>query len=262
MHNTTPIDEGPQGGRGIRRPTIRVFAPNELAGKEKGRLLQGLASFANLEDSIKEYRIFAKEWPTFWPVEIIDSEDDNFLKWPDSGHKMALLFRDCLRRLWRSDPMWREDESLPLLMGTSDWFLGYTDQQVVDNLHGESSQDSQSLLHPWSAWGRPLKELLKIHPGALFFGASLRPSWKAGDFIYRPANEFQCAVYLLFKEKWRARVCALCGKYFVADKPPQLYCSTKCYGAAKRKRDLVWWKREGAKNRKARANKARKKGDK
>ena len=60
------------------------------------------------------------------------------------------------------------------------------------------------------------------------------------------------------RESWRARMCTICGKYMIAAKPATLYCSTDCAGAAKRKRDLEYWRVEG-KARRMKANRSNKK---
>jgi hypothetical protein len=82
----------------------------------------------------------------------------------------------------------------------------------------------------------------------------LEPIWPRGDFFYKPTstapmNEFQVAFYHLFRESWRARICAGCSGYFIAAKPPQMYCSTECSNAAHRPSVKKWWDLVGAKRR-------------
>jgi hypothetical protein len=154
------------------------------------------------------------------------------------------------------------DESLSLLMGVSHY--------IQDITHEDPEFPNKPLQWPrhglkrlWGIWGLAWKEVREVHEDAFILNAAdLFPSWRRGEFVYIPENEFQGAVYLLFRERWRAKVCVQCGTYFVAKRPPQFYCSSKCFGEVRRNRNLLWWKRVGSGNRKARTTKAREKGDK
>jgi hypothetical protein len=79
--------------------------------------------------------------------------------------------------------------------------------------------------------------------------------WSAGRFEYHPDTQFRLAFYLLFRQSWRAKRCPQCGRYFVADKPPQRYCSFRCYDAAKQQRDLNYWRTVGVRRRQQRLRK-------
>jgi hypothetical protein len=85
------------------------------------------------------------------------------------------------------------------------------------------------------------------------------PDWTSGTFRYEPNTNFRRALYALFRQSWRAKVCPQCKRYFIADKPPQRYCSTKCYGIAKRGRDLEFWRTMGSDLRKKRKKEESKK---
>ena len=61
--------------------------------------------------------------------------------------------------------------------------------------------------------------------------------------------EIQTAVYELMHERWRAKVCPMCGKYFVAMKSAQKLCSAACNGDSKRVRSLTYWNETGKKLR-------------
>jgi len=243
----------------IARTTPPLIDGNKLPAKEKARLFAGLEKFAKLGDGLEDYLSFARELPKFWPVEIITLGGDS-LRWDRACHKLALIYRDSLRRLWRLEPDALSDESLPVLMGVSYRLQDFThdDMRKV----GPESGTGFPLKSPHGIWGMAWKEILEAHPHAFIVDRpDLFPSWQTGEFVYRPCNDFQRAVYLLFRERWRAKVCVQCGTYFVAKRPPQFYCSTKCFSEVRRNRNLLWWKRVGSRNRKARAAKARKKGD-
>ena len=51
------------------------------------------------------------------------------------------------------------------------------------------------------------------------------------------------------QSRWRAKICPECGKYFVATKTAQSYCSARCYEEMKRKRALDYWRETGSVNR-------------
>jgi len=67
----------------------------------------------------------------------------------------------------------------------------------------------------------------------------------------------QRAVYELMQDRWRAMVCPNCGKYFVADKTAQRYCSPECYREKKGMKALDYWNRIGRAARQAKALRAK-----
>jgi len=75
-------------------------------------------------------------------------------------------------------------------------------------------------------------------------------SWSFGSL-------FQRAVYDLMQDRWRAMVCPNCGKYFVADKTAQRYCSPECFGEKKGMKALDYWNRIGRAARQAKALRAK-----
>ncbi len=243
----------------IARTAPLMIDGKKLPGKEKARLLAGLEKFANLGDGLEDYLSFAGQSPEFWPVEILD-QHDHAITWTRACHKVVLIYRDSLRRLWRLEPAALHDESLSLLMGVSHYLLSVNREDVASEISLVSGSGFP-LMPRWGIWGQAWKEVFEAHPNAWVLSAGLSPSWQTGEFEYRPWNDFQRAVYLLFRERWRAKVCLQCGAFFVAKRPPQFYCSNKCFGEVRRNRNLLWWKQVGSRNRKARAAKARKKGD-
>lgn len=80
----------------------------------------------------------------------------------------------------------------------------------------------------------------------------------SGQITWEFGCAFQESIYELMQQRWRAMVCPECGKYFLADKSNQKFCSTKCFGEVKRKRALEHWRKKGSKNRQERMAKARK----
>ena len=239
MKKRTPAIDWGQGRSDHPRATIPVFTPSELASTgEKARLFAGLEKFANLGDTFEVYQDFLVQWPTFLPALIKHIDEDNPearpLGWSTPEcHRFALVYRDALRRLWIKDPN-------AIGTGLGSFILG------IDHALG-------TVLLPYipgfdQAWSK-LKACyysLQIEPPSLF------TDWGSGAFLFNPLTDFQRGAYILFRESWRAKVCPCCSGLFIAQRAPQIYCSSRCYGMTKQRRGLDWWNQHGDKWRKAR----------
>lgn len=252
--------------KGLRRATIRVFEPNELARDEKERLFAALEAFANLGDSLEEFLAFGGQNPTFFPVTIrprwefsetplaepcsvdlvatADGEKKRWVKhiaWEPVCHKLALFYRDCLRLGWRPPEPGPYDiatgENFEILLGLETGYR-YAEREAA------------------------LQEILAVYEFTDVKSSPILADWKTGSFVYWPSNDFQRAVYILFREGWRAKTCVRCSRRFIADKPVQRYCSTECSGETKRERNLDWWNKHGKKWRTKRKASSRHKGKK
>ena len=242
---TLTIDWG-QGRIDEPRATIPVFAPSELATtEEKARLFAALEKFANLDDTLDMYRRFLTQWPTLFPASIKHIDEDRAEPQPidwstPECYRLALVYRDVLRRLWQKDQQ-------ALDMGQASFILG------IDNALG-------STLMPHipgfdQAWSQ-LKQACRNYFRLQIEQPSLFAHWGSGSFLFEPVTDFQKAAYVLFRESWRAKVCP-CSGFFIAQKAPQIYCSSRCYGMTKQRRGLNWWKEHGDEWRKARKSSRR-----
>jgi hypothetical protein len=81
--------------------------------------------------------------------------------------------------------------------------------------------------------------------GLVSIPAEFDVDWEEGVFRYRGACDFQRALYLLFLETWKARVCEKCGTKFIARRVAQKYCSTECSGSMQRELKQKWWAEHG-----------------
>jgi hypothetical protein len=195
----------------------------------------GLEELVNVGDSDQDFRAFATKCRSFWPL---DTQDPSIglLRWDIAAHGVFLAFRNYLRKVWVSDRQAVEYAYLSVLLGLDVDFADRPDEECWSFQRAEVNE----------AWA----ELRKTYPQV---GVGIRPGvypvWGSGVFTYVPDNDFQRAVYQLFLETWRARVCPRCSRYFIAQKAAQIYCSTKCGGGVKRERSLEWWRREGAARR-------------
>jgi hypothetical protein len=236
--STLTIDWG-QGQIDQPRATIPVFTPRELAtAEEKNRLFAGLEKFANLGDTFEVYQGFLVQWPTFLLASIKHIDEGNPearpLDWSTPEcHRFALVFRDALRRLWIKDPN-------ALGTGLGSFILGIDHALGTDLVPYIPGFDQA-----WSQLKARYSRLQIEQP-------SLFTHWGSGAFLFNPLTDFQRAAYILFRESWRAKVCPCCSGLFIAQRAPQIYCSSRCYGMTKQKRGLDWWKQHGDDWRKAR----------
>jgi hypothetical protein len=77
-------------------------------------------------------------------------------------------------------------------------------------------------------------------------------NWKRGEIVYQPKDDFEKAVYVLFRNSALAKVCENEGcpaPYFIATRSTQRYCSPDCAAIFQQKWKLDWWKRVGSKKR-------------
>lgn len=227
--------------------TIRILSPYSLAADERARLFAGLQEFANLGNSAEDFESFARQWPGFSPVVIRKGglQGEPFGLIP-ALRPAVLRYRDLLRRVWRSDP---DVDRL----GLADMLLGLQ----IEEANPVPGPPRRGGLRKLVSLKSMIASLTPHDSDQRAVLPTVVASWKMGDFNYHPLNDFQMAFYLLFREKWRARTCAQCSRYFIADKSAQSYCSTACYGKARRGRSLRWWKAKGDAKRRERMLKAR-----
>jgi hypothetical protein len=140
----------------------------------------------------------------------------------------------------------------------------------------QSVRDYPRWLHAvWLGDSASLLQLLGIKDGPKMPGDSLEcldihlipaqffADWDEGTFRYRGMCSFQRALYLLFQDSWRARVCERCSAKFIAGRVAQRYCTTDCSDAIQRDLKRRWWAEHGEKWRqKRKVVKSKKKGGK
>jgi hypothetical protein len=212
--------------------TILGTLPIDLAPKERGRLFEGLQAVANTGDSEQEYTTVAKRWPSFWPR---GSEE---LAWSSQLHTNFLFYRDNLRLLWRGSFSSKYQQ-----LGAIAYLLGLTTSEEADTF----LQGPDALLE------RLIRSTNKpSSSGSVSSSQSIiLPLWGSMEFQFVSRGDFEAALWVLFRESWRARICGQCKHYFIADRPAQIYCSTRCNGEAKKEQRLAWWNKSGAIRRKA-----------
>ena len=227
--------------RTANQATVRDFSAYRLAGEaNREQLFAALEKFANVGDGVEEYRSFGRQSSYFWPVPLSGSRKEP--EWTVPGHKLFLAYRNALRHVWRSDQVVSNHNLLSILLGIDHVFLMHV--ALGEPGHGPITDSFSAGWH----------ELNATYPEAQYSSPpSIAPSWRSGEFHYTAVNDFQTAVYILFRESWRAKICVNCSAYFVAEKPARLYCSTRCSAEIKKKRGLQWWRNKGAEKRRSRS---------
>lgn len=235
--------------------TIGKATANRRAGDEKERLLAGLDTFVNAADSEEEYSKLQLQIPSFWPLPLRGPFGpnglDQSLDWPAGGQLLFRAFRNYLRRLWRSD--FYGDDGVMMDGRYLEYVLGLETRYTANPPEGflDATLPDQAFRDGWVA-------LQSKHKGAYCAGsADVLPQWRPSQFEYVSSNDFQRAVYLLLRESWRARVCRRCGRYFIADKAAQMFCSTPCSNRSKLEIGRRYWHEKGISLRDQRIKKPR-----
>jgi hypothetical protein len=180
--------------------------------RDKPRLFEALEDFANIRPNEEAWSHFRKRWPNFFPGD----EYDKVAK----GLRPSIVdYPYCLDLLWMGT-----DSPLEMLLGVD------TRSYRADELQPEEM---------WIA-------------GLASIPSDFEMDWEEGVFRYRGACDFQKALYLLFLQSWRARVCEKCKAKFIARRVAQKYCSTDCSESMQRELKQRWWAKHGETWRKER----------
>jgi hypothetical protein len=193
--------------------------------RDRRKLFLALGEFANLRDDKKAWAHFRKRWPNFFP----ESEYDKAVQ----GQKPSVFnYPYWLDRIWKGG---ETEPYLHILLGI------------------ESAPLPADEGTPEDSW----------IVGLASIPAHFHADWDEGVFRYRGACDFQRALYLLFLDSWRARICEKCGTKFIAARAAQKFCSTDCSDAMQREFRRRWWTEHGAAWReKRKESKLKKKGGK
>jgi hypothetical protein len=156
---------------------------------------------------MKAWAHFSRRWPDFFP---------------EGEYRRAV---QGLRPSILDYPYWLEQI----------WIGGETDPQLRILLGIEDAPLSEDEGTPEESW----------LVGLATIPAQMEADWDEGVFRYRGACDFQRALYLLFQESWRAKICDECSAKFIARRGAQKYCSTECSGKMQRELKRIWWSEHG-----------------
>jgi hypothetical protein len=242
--------------------TVSVKRSNRQARETREGQFEALAAFANLGDTPEAWRKFRLMWPDFFPSTPSQSPKARFrtlTEWiygfaeewatdianlpPERRPLPPLLwYRNRLRSVWtRNDP---HGYGLAILFGFEQ------EAKAILSDHPEEVP-FEMVCRPLFIPGQPLIPSKQESEGLpqgrpLINGVTGEIHWKFGC-------DLQQAVYELMQCRWRAKVCPVCGRYFIAAKTATQYCSTRCTTSAKNERALDWWNLKGDSKRKARS---------
>ena len=244
-----------------RKGTISARASRQRAVDKPLRFYQ-LEKFVNLKDGPANFREMYETASEFLPVTFSTVEDCGVdehpnsvvARWDDSFHDLLLVFRNMLREVWGSG----SEKKLAILLG-----LDLVAWKIITRESADPPLNPLFIITDYSLIHSAMRKLDPYYHADLDAvsaypkvetGSSVVPEWGTGTlrFDLHGATGFRQALYALFQQSWRAKVCPRCGKYFIADKPPRSYCSTKCYGEAKKGRDARYWRSVGSKLRQKR----------
>ncbi len=230
--------------------TIRVKVSNRRASEVSSLLFSRIERFVNLPHNYDAFADFFRQNPEFLPVTFYvhapaPEKVHDSVGWHQSLYELFRVFQNLLRDVWENG----DNSKLGILLGIDE--AAYE----IMNRKKKPGVLDRVLSGPETA----IENAMKLIPHNYYTApCRVRPDWGTGTFRYEEDTDFRRAVYMLFRQSWRASKCPQCNKYFIADKPPQRYCSSKCYGDAKRTRDLEFWRSVGSDLRKKRKAKERK----
>jgi hypothetical protein len=201
----------------------------------KPDLLEPLRELANLRDDPKDFERFVKRRPRFVPVLERDLPGVGPIGKAQIPNKFWTLHerREALRRIWRGSSLTLSELLLP-----NEPPEKLRDQEAYKDRDDETGQQTGWIWEP-----------------------QVNLDWQRREFIYEPRTDFQRALYGLFRQSARAKVCgnSECpAPFFIAHKPTQRYCSEACAEVFQREWKRRWWAAHGARRRRSRKRSARK----
>lgn len=232
--------------------------------EEKEGMFEALAAYANMGDEPEDWNRFrimypnffptassSMQWPGFrdlteWMYTFAENWARDFADLPPERRPIPplLWYRNRLRAVWaRND---QHGYGLAILFG-----IEPEARNIAKKYPSETYYDM--LLSPSLVPGQSVDSTKRDTDGGLPPG---RPviNGVTGEIAWKFGCEFQQSVYELMQNRWRAKVCPKCGRFFVAAKTAQKTCSAMCSNDVKRQRALAYWNQTGSKRRaKARA---------
>jgi hypothetical protein len=168
-----------------------------------------------------------------------------------------IWYRDQLRKVWKGlDP---QGVRLSILLGFIDPYYEPDGNHVYhplaerDASYGADGLEYVAIVNTARVYHQ-MAAMEELGNGFLALSPPLM-DWTTGSNAFHCDSEFQRALFALMRDSWKARNCACCKRYFIADKPAQMYCSTRCFGDSKRDRDRSYFRQHGSKKRAMRIKK-------
>ena len=266
------------------KATVPAKVSKRKARDERLNDFEALARFANLGDKPDDWANFRRMCQEFFPAGMEKWIYINAEKWwelshlPDPEKKRRnlrpplLYYRNLLRRVWR-----REDpngSSLSVLLGFDAAWAAVLEEAEIEKEEPLRIKEEDGTIFEVEApvdygrllmWKAPKMPEVHTEDGIRWMDEQTTTSCglplgtpmvdgKTSTIVWKFGCQFQTAIYYLMQERWRARVCPWCSKYFVADKATRKYCSVECPEVRKRKQARGYYHRVGkAKRRESKA---------
>lgn len=191
--------------------------------KDRSKLFRALGEFVIMEADAEGWAHFRRRWPDFFPAEEYESAI--------SGVSPSIAgYPEWLNQIWCGG---ETDPYLEIMLGVKP--TPRPDELCPEDVHQASIRSITAV--------------------------DFALDWTTGRIRYRGACDFQRALYLLYRESWRARVCEKCDACFIAKREGQRYCSTDCSEAMQREVKRKWWTDHGKEWREKKSKaKSKKKG--
>lgn len=215
--------------------------------KDRWKLFRALEEFVIIGGDADSWKHFRKRRPDFFPEDEFNRVTGLMPELRSAVRAISFPESDCTNNIsspciqsypyWLNQ-IWRGGETNPYL----EIMLGVRPTPMAKDLCPEEVH--QASIRSITAYDFAL-------------------DWTTGRIRYQGMCDFQRALYLLFRESWRARICERCDACFIAKREGQKYCSTDCSEEMQREVKRKWWTDHGnAWREKRRMAKAKKKGSK
>src|ERR1039457_3363785 len=189
--------------------------PSKRLAKDKLRLFEALAAYVNMKDTPAEWQRFRLMYPEFFPQELsawmyqLAEEWHKFSAEIKSTLPPLLWYRNRLRSIWaRTD---QHGYSLAVLLG-----FEKEAQAIAEGHRGEIG--FEGFYRTARVPGRTLFDQFDVGKVKGLPQGSTAINGVTGQIRWEFGCKLQQAIYELMQERWRAKICPTCGKYFVAMK--------------------------------------------
>jgi endogenous inhibitor of DNA gyrase (YacG/DUF329 family) len=219
-----------------------------------------LAEFANIEELPESWRKFRLKNPNFFAIRSEGKASGA------PGFYSEWLYLDAEK--WSDFDSYLKGQSVPVLLWLRSllravWTRNDADGGCLSALYGMKAIAGLPGLSNEMLASSPLIQGIPLNASLLTNGQFwLQPgkpivNGVTGEITWLFPSDFQQCIYELMRCRWRAKTCPQCGKYFVAEKTAQTFCSEQCVHMVKINRALNYWHREGNAKRKAKAKESK-----
>jgi len=245
----------------VSQRSLPATASNRKARDARLVDYDALADFVNLGNTSDDWAKICRKWPQFFPPKFMEMIYAKAQAWSSKTNlpftTYNILEEECYKPFFPRREFGsitgciREHADLVSLFGIQMYLQG-----VWRKEHGDPfcvKRPPRGLLYSLDGLGTlrdsPRPNLLDPGPVVRGNPAMIRVEFR---------DQFQRAIFgLMVRESWRAKVSPECGKYFVAEKTHQKYCSERCFYEIQLKRSAEYYKAKGKFRRQARAVRAK-----